>query len=91
MLWCGAWKYLFRTVGKAGRPIGFLLSDRRNTRAAHRFLGKALTTTRNWSPISIGTDKLGSYCKAIRRLQRDGRTPKDVTHRTQIHTGWRES
>lgn len=42
----GRWKYLFRAVDKHGRLIDFLLSDRRNTRAAHRFLVKALTTMR---------------------------------------------
>ena len=65
-----------------GRLIDFMLSDRRNTRAAHRFLGKALKTMRNWPPVSITTDKLGSYPKVIQRLQRDGRLSLDVTHRT---------
>jgi transposase-like protein len=32
----GAWKYLFRAVDRTGRLIDFMLSDRRNTRAAHR-------------------------------------------------------
>ena len=56
----GHWKYLFR----AGRLIDFMLMDRRNTRAAHRFLGKALTTMRHWPPSSITTDQLGSYPKS---------------------------
>ena len=77
----GAWKYLFRAVDKTGRLIDFMLSDRRNMRAAHRFLGKALKTMRNWPPTSITTDKLGSYPKAIQRLQRDGHLSDDVTHR----------
>ena len=34
----GKWKYLFRAVDKHGRLIDFMLSDRRNTKAAHRFL-----------------------------------------------------
>ena len=59
-----------------------MLSDGRNTRAAHRFLGKALKTMRNWPPSSITTDKLGSYPKAIQRLQREGRLFDDVMHRT---------
>lgn len=33
-------------------------------------------------PILIITDKLGSYRKAIRRLQRDGHLSENVTHRT---------
>jgi hypothetical protein len=49
----GKWKYLFRAVDKHGRLIDFILTDRRNTRAAYRFLGKALTTMRHWLPSSI--------------------------------------
>jgi transposase-like protein len=78
----GAWKYLFRAVDKTGRLIDFMLSDRRNTRAAHRFLGKALKTMRDWPPISITTDKLGSYSKAIESLQRDGHLSNELRHRT---------
>ena len=36
----GRWTYLFRAVDKHGRLIDFMLTDRRNTRAAYRFLGK---------------------------------------------------
>ena len=78
----GAWRYLFRAIDKTGRSIDFTLSGRRNTRAAHRFLGKALRTTRDWPPTSITTDKLASYSKAICRLQQDGQMSKGVRHRT---------
>jgi IS6 family transposase len=33
----GKWKYLFRAVDKHGQLIDFMLSDRRNTKAACRF------------------------------------------------------
>jgi len=78
----GGWKYLFRAVDKHGRRIDFLLADRRDTRAAHRFPGKALTTMRHWLPSSITTDQPGSYPKAIRRLQREGKLSDDAKHRT---------
>jgi len=78
----GRWKYLFRAVDKHGRLIDFMLADRRNTRAAHRFLGKALTTMFNCPPSSITTDQLGSYPQAISRLQREGKLSGDVKHRT---------
>ena len=78
----GRWKYLFRAVDKHCRLIEFMLSDRRNTRAAHRFLGKALTTMRHWPPSPITTDQLGSYRKAISRLQREGKLPGSTKHRT---------
>jgi len=78
----GKWKYLFRAVDKHGRLIDFMLADRRNTRAAYRFLGKALTTMRHWPPSSITTNQLGSYPRAIDRLQREGRLAADTKHRT---------
>ncbi len=78
----GRWKYLFRAVDKHGVLIDFMLSDRRNTRAAHRFLAKALTVMRNWPPSSITTDKLRSYPEAIERLKRDGQLSRETRHRT---------
>jgi transposase-like protein len=36
---------------------------------------------RNWPPHSITTDKLGSYPKAIRRLQREGKLSENTKHR----------
>ncbi len=78
----GQWKYLFRAIDKHGRLIDFMRMDRRNTRAAYPFLGKALKTMRNWHPCSITTDKLGSYPKAIRRLQREGKLSPETKHRT---------
>ena len=78
----GKWKYLFRAVDKHGVLIDFMLSGRRNTRAAHRFLAKALTIMRNWPPLSITTDKLRSYPEAIERLKRSGQFPTSTRHRT---------
>jgi transposase, IS6 family len=77
----GRWKYLFRAVDKNGQLIDFLLSDRRNTKAAYRFLRKTLKTMSDYPPSSITTDKLASYPKAIRRLQNEGLLPKGVEHR----------
>ncbi|MBD2750722.1 DDE-type integrase/transposase/recombinase [Microvirga sp. BT688] len=62
----GRWKYLFRAVDKHGRLIAFMLSDRRNTNAAYRFLRKAIQVMSHSPPSSITTDKLASYPKAIR-------------------------
>src|SRR5688572_18303024 len=78
----GKWKYLFREVDKHGQLIDFMLSHRRNTRAAYRFLRKALRTMSNFPPSSITTDKLASYPKAIQRLQKEGLLSKNVEHRT---------
>ena len=78
----GRWKYLFRAVDKHGQLIDFMLSDRRNTRAAYRFLRKATKMMSGYPPCSITTDRLASYPKAIRRLQSKGLLSKDVEHRT---------
>jgi IS6 family transposase len=78
----GKWKYLFRAVDKHGRLIAFMLSDRRNTNAAYRFLRKAIKAMSTYPPSSITTDKLASYPRAIRRLQNEGLLSKDVVHRT---------
>lgn len=59
-----------------------MLMDRRNTRAAYRSLGKALTIMRPWPPSSITTDQLGSYPKAISQLQREGKLSSSTKHRT---------
>ena len=37
---------------------------------------------RNWPLVSITTDKLGSYAKALRRLKREGELKDTVKHRT---------
>jgi IS6 family transposase len=78
----GRCKYLFRAVDKHGRLIDFMLADRRNTPAAHRFPGKAWTAMRHWQPSSITTDQLGSYPRAIHRLQCEGKLPADTKHQT---------
>jgi IS6 family transposase len=78
----GNWKYLFRAVDKRGRLIAFMLSDRRNTNAAYRFLRKAIKAMSTYPPSSITTDKLASYSRAILRLQNEGLLSKDVVHRT---------
>ncbi len=68
--------------GLGGDDAGARRRGRRNTRPAYPFLGKALKTMRNWHPCSITTDKLGSYPKAIRRLQREGKLSPETKHRT---------
>ena len=78
----GRWRYLFRAVDKHGQLIASMLSDRRDTGAAYRFLRKALRAVSDYPPSSITTDKLASYPKAIRRLQNEGLLSKDIEHRT---------
>ncbi|WP_245444277.1 IS6 family transposase [Microvirga sp. KLBC 81] len=76
------WRYLFRAVDKHGQLTDFMLSDHRSTRAAYRFLQKALMTMRDYPPSSITTDGLASYPKAIRAYNARGYSRNDVEHRT---------
>jgi transposase-like protein len=78
----GRWRYLFRAVDKHGRLIASMLSSRRDTGAAYRFLRKALRAVSDCPPSSITADKLASYPNAILRLQNEGLLPNDVVHRT---------
>lgn len=80
--WAAAGSTCFGAIDKHGVLIDFMSLERRNTRAAHRSLNKALTTMRNWPPSSITTDKLRSYPEAIERLKRDRKLPSSSKHRT---------
>ena len=54
----GQWAYLYRALDKFGNTIDFYLSATRNTKAAKRFLGKALNGLKDWElPEVLNTDK----------------------------------
>ena len=60
----GQWKYLYRAVDKEGMTVDYLLTANRDTRAAKRFLSKAIRS--NVQPIKINIDKRGSNTAAIK-------------------------
>ena len=58
----GQWAYLYRALDKFGNTIDFYLSSTRNTKAAKRFLGKALNGLKDWElPEVLNTDKAGTF------------------------------
>ena len=59
----GAWKYLYRAVDKAGATVDFLLTARRDRKAALRFLCKAIR--HNGTPEKITIDKSGANAAAL--------------------------
>jgi len=65
----GAWKYLYRAVDKRGDTIDFLLAAKRDTKAARRFLTKAIGA--NEKPSLINIDKSGANTAAIKQYNRD--------------------
>ena len=77
----GRWKYLYRAIDKEGATLDFYLADRRNAKAAKRFLAKALRRSRDWTPRVINTDKNPAYGAAIAELKQEGRLPKETQHR----------
>jgi transposase-like protein len=59
----GAWKYLYRAVDKAGATVDFLLTAKRDRKAAPRFLREAIR--HNGTPEKITIDKSGANTAAI--------------------------
>jgi putative transposase len=59
----GRWKYLYRAVDKAGATVDFLLTAKRDRKAALRFLRKAIG--QHGEPAKITIDKSGANTAPI--------------------------
>ena len=77
----GKYKYLYRAVDSNGNTIDFMLSARRNKKAAKRFLKKALGSKHNQIPRAITVDKNPAYPVAIHELKNDRILPQNVSLR----------
>src|ERR1700756_2539815 len=86
----GKWVYLYRAVDSTGATIDFLLSARRDTVAAKRFLGKALGGENRPHPRVINTDKDAAYPPAIVGLKAEGawRGTVDIVRCGTLTTSW---
>ncbi len=62
----GKWRYLYRAVDKEGNTIDFLLSKKRDKKAALRFFKKAIGSSGFPSKITI--DKSGANIAALNEL-----------------------
>jgi putative transposase len=67
----GEWKYLYRAVDKAGSTVDFLLTAKRDRKAALRFLRKAIG--QHGAPGKITIDKSGANTAAIESYNADMR------------------
>ena len=74
----GEWKYLYRAVDSDGNTIDFMLSAKRDRKAAKRFFKKALGSNHNQMPIVIIVDKNPAYPAALNELKNDRILPKNV-------------
>ena len=67
----GKWKYLYRAVDSDGNTLDFLLSAKRDKKAAKRFLKKVLKARHNKQPRVINVDKNAAYPPAIEELKQE--------------------
>ena len=72
----GQWKYLYRAVDKDGNTVDYLLTAKRDRKAATRFLCKAIKL--NDEPIKINIDKSGANTAAINDYNDDEGTDIEI-------------
>jgi putative transposase len=65
----GQWRYYCRAVDKEGNTIDFLLTAKRDTKAALRFFNKAIG--RNGKPGLINIDKSGANKAGVNQFNSD--------------------
>src|SRR5271155_5720912 len=74
-------KYLYRAVDSTGQTIDFLLTAKRDTTAAKRFLRKAIDASGNAMPRVMNVDKNPAYQAAVEELKGEGAIPRRVSLR----------
>jgi transposase-like protein len=67
----GVWKYLYRAVSSLGNTLDFMLSAKRDGKAAARFFHKVLKTDHTQTPRVITVDKNAAYPVAVETLKAD--------------------
>jgi len=75
--------YLYRAVDSEGNTIDFYLSQRRNAKAAKRFLKKALASCHATNPRTITADGDKAYPVAVWKLKEDECLPHDTPLRVK--------
>jgi transposase-like protein len=74
----GKQKYLYRAVDSAGNILDFLLTAKREAKAAKRFFRKTLKAIHTSTPRVITVDKNPAYPKAIKELKAAKKFPEIV-------------
>jgi transposase, IS6 family len=68
----GQWYYLYRAVDSIGQTFDFMLSAKRDARAAKRFFHKMLKAPKHQCPRGINVDQNRSYPPAVEELKEEG-------------------
>jgi len=68
----GQWKYYYRAIDKQGQTIDFLLTATRDTKAALRFLKKAIA--QNGKPSLVNIDQSGANTAGLKQVNREHKT-----------------
>ncbi len=79
----GTWKYLYRAVDWAGNPLDFMLSAKRDGKAAARFFRKVLKAQHTQPPRVITVDKNAACTVALDKLKAD-ETIAEATELRQV-------
>ena len=74
----GKQKYLYRAVDSQGNTLDFLLTAKRDAKAAKRFFRKTLKAVHTSTPRVITVDKNSAYPKALKELKAAKKLPKSV-------------
>lgn len=72
----GKWMYLYRAVDSEGNTLDFMLSKKRDKKAAKRFFKKVLKAEHNQDPRVINVDKNIAYPPAVEELKEEKNLPK---------------
>jgi IS6 family transposase len=67
----GEWKYLYRAVDSEGNTLNFMLSAKRDGKAAAHFFRKVLRSQHTQTPRVITVDKNAAYPVAMDKLKQD--------------------
>ena len=74
----GEWKYLYRAVDSSGQTLDFMLSAKRDAKAAKRFFKKVLKARHTSIPRVINVDKNAAYPAATDDLKTEETFPEET-------------
>jgi putative transposase len=84
----GEWRYLYRAFDKQGSTVDFLLTVKRDKKAARRFVNKAIAS--NSKPSLINTDKSRADTAGIKQYNIDEKKRIKIRQCKYINNIWEQ-